>query len=804
MATIAFKLYRLLGAVWLSRHARPLVRFARSATYIPTIFVIAVLGFVLLVSGPVVLLLEENWSAAAIWFVIGLPVYWLLILLLTSRGRTAAGTMEHRDPPADLLKRCTDMLEQHGFRIQPTAVDSLRVYRGASWSVESEWRDFPIEVSLAVSVSFEASLLSVRCTVGGGAVYRETRELLQSTCTAIAALDASKLTALDKTIVFRQRALFLGGLARTVFNALTIATFVTVLTLSGLIVAVGARLFELSASTTMADAGFSSFLHLLHEMDLPLRTELVSFLSTWPLDRKSPQEVLREFRPQARADHVVMALKRADGTVLLIQPAEGSPLYPLAQALFTAGLAEQGGVIQKVGDRLFKRFGQRYARDLESRLGLIGDRLIGGSFLTYGDLVERAPTSTGMGTATELTIFNRGSSVARYRWTENDVVADEGSSVVPQVVMRATMAAGQQISLLDVIRRPEWADAFRKEERNGGSFWVFYQGLVGESGWSGFSYAVPATVVESGLGTFYLMGFIVALFSFLVILVVADLISLVVSRRISQPVLQIRDALRTIAEGDYSVRVESDRTDEIGQLQKLLNHTAVELRRREAIKDLFGKYLSRQVAERILESDGQAMISGIRREVSVLFADVRGFTTYAERHDPEQVTKSLNEYFEVVVDVIASHDGVLDKYIGDGLMAVFGAPMIQEDHARRAVTTALEMQTALQALNLKRIERGDVPIYIGIGVNTGIAISGNLGSIKRMEFTVIGDTVNLAARLESRAGQGQILIGKATYDNVMDFAECEPLGPVSVKGKTDPVEVWMVKGLKSHTQRSGQ
>jgi adenylate cyclase len=167
-----------------------------------------------------------------------------------------------------------------------------------------------------------------------------------------------------------------------------------------------------------------------------------------------------------------------------------------------------------------------------------------------------------------------------------------------------------------------------------------------------------------------------------------------------------------------------------------------------------------------------------------------------ESHDPEQITHTLNEYFEVMVDVIAAHEGVLDKYIGDGLMVVFGAPMAQPDHAYRAVITALEMQAALNTLNLKRAQRGDDPIAIGVGVNTGLAISGNLGSIKRMEFTVIGDTVNLAARLESRALRGQILIGKVTYEKVKDLIQAEALGEVTVKGKTEPVEVWLLQGLR--------
>jgi adenylate cyclase len=213
--------------------------------------------------------------------------------------------------------------------------------------------------------------------------------------------------------------------------------------------------------------------------------------------------------------------------------------------------------------------------------------------------------------------------------------------------------------------------------------------------------------------------------------------------------------------------------------------------------------MSKQVAEHVMANAGDLALGGVRREVSVLFADVRGFTSYSEKHSAEDVTRTLNEYFQVVVEVIAAHEGVLDKFIGDGIMVVFGAPAPQADHALRAVLTGLEMQAALNSLNLKRAQRGDDPIAIGIGVNTGIVVSGNLGSIERMEFTVIGDTVNLAARLEGRAAQGQVLIGQNTYDKVRDRVLAEHLGALPVKGKQAPVEIWLVKGIKITSPQGG-
>ena len=174
----------------------------------------------------------------------------------------------------------------------------------------------------------------------------------------------------------------------------------------------------------------------------------------------------------------------------------------------------------------------------------------------------------------------------------------------------------------------------------------------------------------------------------------------------------------------------------------------------------------------------------------MLFADVRGFTSFSESRTPEEVVATLNEYFGEVVEVIAVQEGVLDKFIGDGLMAVFDAPIDQPDHAERAVRTGLGMQAAVAAMNARRAARGQPPVEIGIGVNTGPAVSGNLGSLKRMEYTVIGDSVNLASRLEHHAKKGQVLIGKSTYELVKDRFVCESAGAVPIKGKQDPVEIW--------------
>ncbi|TBR17189.1 adenylate/guanylate cyclase domain-containing protein [bacterium] len=328
------------------------------------------------------------------------------------------------------------------------------------------------------------------------------------------------------------------------------------------------------------------------------------------------------------------------------------------------------------------------------------------------------------------------------------------------------------------------------DERGWSALYALRQTSEGASGWA-LACPPPAEGAYADAGLLAAAGILVPL---ILLLASYAFLGIWLARGIAQPLLRVRDALRRMGEGDFSVRLGSKRSDEVGQLARAADWAAEELRRRELVKELFGKYLSRQVADRLLADPGRGFLAGESREVSVLFADVRGFTSFSESRTPEEVVATLNEYFGVVVDVIAAREGVLDKFIGDGLMAVFGAPAAQPDHALRAVWTGLEMQAAVTAMNARRAGRGLPPVNVGIGVNSGRAVSGNLGSLKRMEFTVIGDTVNLASRLEHHALKGQVLIGRSTYEAVKDALRCEKAGDVAIKGKKDPVEIWAVTG----------
>src|ERR1044071_1559145 len=219
------------------------------------------------------------------------------------------------------------------------------------------------------------------------------------------------------------------------------------------------------------------------------------------------------------------------------------------------------------------------------------------------------------------------------------------------------------------------------------------------------------------------------------------------------------------------------------------------LREKEMIKQAFTRYVAREVVDEILKDPEQIAVTGERREVSVRFCDIRGFTPVSERLARGKVVAMLNEFYTLMIDVVFKYEGTLDKFLGDAVMAVFGAPLPQEDHALRAIRTALAMQAGIRELSARRLGDGKEPIAVGIGVSAGEAIAGSVGTENRMEYTVIGDRVNLAARLEANASPGQILISQWTYEKVQKLVNARSLGYFKVKGKEEEVEVYEVLGL---------
>lgn len=221
-----------------------------------------------------------------------------------------------------------------------------------------------------------------------------------------------------------------------------------------------------------------------------------------------------------------------------------------------------------------------------------------------------------------------------------------------------------------------------------------------------------------------------------------------------------------------------------------------QLMEKRRVTDIFGKYVAPQIVDKILEAGEEHLkLGGAKRDISVLFVDIRGFTPLSEVAAPEEVVEILNDYLELCSKAIFNNNGTLDKFIGDAAMAIFNAPTELEDHAYKAVETAWEMKQEGEKLKQVLYERFGKEVAFGIGINTGEAIVGNIGSSVRMDYTAIGDTVNTASRLEGQAKPGQILISKATFEAVEDKIKARSLGSVSVKGKEKHIEVYQVEGL---------
>jgi class 3 adenylate cyclase len=278
--------------------------------------------------------------------------------------------------------------------------------------------------------------------------------------------------------------------------------------------------------------------------------------------------------------------------------------------------------------------------------------------------------------------------------------------------------------------------------------------------------------------------------------VMVPLILIFFIARVLLPILKLKTATRKVKLGDYDVTVPVESVDELGQLSESFNDMVSGLKMRELIKYTFGRYVSHEVAKKVLEDPASLNMMTERRDISVLFADICEFTPFTETHQPEEVTRLLNEYFELMVQTVFEYEGTVDKFIGDCIMVEFSTPISQPDHADRAVKCALGMKKAVEQLNELRCSRGQEPIEIAIGINSGEAMVGNVGSIRRMEFSVIGDCVNLASRLEGLAGKGQILISETTYNRVKEIVDVKELPEQIVKGKVNPVKIYELISLK--------
>ena len=211
------------------------------------------------------------------------------------------------------------------------------------------------------------------------------------------------------------------------------------------------------------------------------------------------------------------------------------------------------------------------------------------------------------------------------------------------------------------------------------------------------------------------------------------------------------------------------------------------------VKSTFKKYVSKNIVDKLLESEDSLNLGGKESEVTILFSDIRGFTSMSEKLNPTEIVKLLNKYFKSMIDVVFKYNGTLDKIVGDELMVLYGVPLKADDDTHNAVKTAIKMFIALDKFNQKIVKEGYKPFKIGIGINKGKAVSGNIGSEQQMNYTVIGDTINLGARLCSHAKSGEILISKSVKDAIGDKYNFKSIPSIEVKGKENAIDVWLYK-----------
>jgi class 3 adenylate cyclase/CHASE3 domain sensor protein len=287
----------------------------------------------------------------------------------------------------------------------------------------------------------------------------------------------------------------------------------------------------------------------------------------------------------------------------------------------------------------------------------------------------------------------------------------------------------------------------------------------------------------------------------------------IISWMVIRPVRKIDDALDTLASGDFTARISVPNRDEFGKLSENVNRASEQLEvlygRLETVnRDLqatveeqvamleqtsqLRRYLSPRVADSIVA--GQAGFGETRRaELSIAFVDIRGFTALSEQSEPEEVATSLNRFLTAMTDIVFEHEGTLDKYVGDAIMVFFNDPVPQVDHAERAVRMALQMQRELVELRTQLTQAALTEVTAGVGISTGFVTVGNFGSPSRLEYTVIGNHVNLASRLADDAGPGEILVSERTLALLPDgLVKSEPAGERNLKGVQRPIRLYRI------------
>lgn len=281
----------------------------------------------------------------------------------------------------------------------------------------------------------------------------------------------------------------------------------------------------------------------------------------------------------------------------------------------------------------------------------------------------------------------------------------------------------------------------------------------------------------------------------------ALILGVIVARRVAGPIRALTDTAARVQAGDLSVALPVRSRDEVGRLTRAFNEMIEGLRQRDFIRNTFGRYVSPEVAQALLASPEAQRLGGEKRQVTVLMSDLRGYTRFAELGDANEVMAVLNDVLARMTDVIIAHGGTINEFIGDAVFAIFGAPLAHPDHAERAVAASIAMQCALAEVNETHALRGLPRFEMGIGINTGEAVVGNIGSEQRAKYAVVGAAVNLAARVEGCTVGGQIFLSPHTYACVRDLVEVGEPFPVEVKGIAEPLLLYELRAIAGRFAR---
>jgi class 3 adenylate cyclase len=259
-----------------------------------------------------------------------------------------------------------------------------------------------------------------------------------------------------------------------------------------------------------------------------------------------------------------------------------------------------------------------------------------------------------------------------------------------------------------------------------------------------------------------------------------------------RPVEEIMTAVEKMKAGDLTAPLPIGRMDDWGDLARSLKSMGESLREKDRISLILGKVVAPQAAKKILAENEYFALKGESRECTILFADLKGFNILSEHMTPPQLVEALNQYFNLINEAVFKHEGMMDKFIGDTAVAVWGAPFSHPDKEILAVRTAMEILETLKDFNIARIIKNIPPFTIGIGIHTGPVVTGNLGSEKHYDYTVIGDNLHVTSRLCAMSAPGQIIVSSQTYEKIKKQVNVKPLSPILVKGSTQPVPTYEI------------